>query len=170
MKRSAISGLAIILLTLMAFTMQSKLTVSSSAFSANGIIPAKYSCEGMEVSPPLQVTNIPSGTKSLAILVHDPDAPHPGGVTHWVAWNLPADGNIPENFKGGSQGQNSSHKSGYKGMCPPSGTHHYNFKLYAIDTFLQLDTATTDMAALEEAMQGHILAQGELTGLFSKSN
>jgi len=168
MKNIKLSGAAI-LLTLMAFTTgQATLIVSSSAFMQNGMIPVKYSCQGAGFSPPLSVTNIPAGTKSLAIIVHDPDAPHPGGVTHWVAWNLPVDGNIPENYNGGKQGQNSDHKTGYKGMCPPNGVHHYNFKVYALDTMLQLDS-TTDKTALESATQGHILAQGVLTGLYSKS-
>jgi len=158
------------LITLMAFTNgNSKLTVSSSAFTENGMIPAKYSCEGAGVSPPLYVTNIPAGAKSLAIIVHDPDAPHPGGVTHWVAWNLPIDGNIAENFKGGQQGLNSDHKTGYKAICPPNGTHRYNFKVYALNQQLELDTTTTDQAGLEKAMQGHVLAQGELTGLYGKT-
>lgn len=152
---------------LSAFKKQAVLTVSSPAFSANGMIPAKYTCEGAGISPPLTITNIPSGAKTLAVVVHDPDAPHPGGVTHWVAWNLPTDGNVPENFKGGQQGQNSQHKNGYMGMCPPSGTHHYNFYIYALDTRLSLDSMT-DKPGLEKAMQGHVLAQGVLTGLYSK--
>jgi Raf kinase inhibitor-like YbhB/YbcL family protein len=159
----------VLLLALMAFTIrQAKLIVTSTAFIPNGMIPPKYSCEGAEVSPPLSITNIPAGTKSLALIVHDPDAPHPGGVTHWVAWNLPLDGNIPENFKGGNQGYNSDHKTGYKGMCPPDGTHRYNFLVYALDNTLQLDS-TTDKQVLETAIQGHIIAQGKLTGLYSRS-
>ena len=153
---------------LSAFTQQATLTVTSAAFTPGGMIPAKYSCEGAGVSPPLTITDIPAGTRSLAIIVHDPDAPHPGGVTHWVAWNVATDGNIPENFKGAQQGQNSDHKTCYKGMCPPSGVHHYNFKVYALDIQLKLDSST-DKAALENAMQGHILAQGVLTGLYSKA-
>jgi len=170
MMKNSVKILApVILLILIAFiTPKAKLMVSSSAFVQNGMIPAKYSCQGAEVSPPLTIVNVPAVTKSLAIIVHDPDAPHPGGVYHWVAWNLPADGNITENFKGGNQGLNSDHKTGYKGMCPGEGTHHYNFKVYALDIMLQLDTAITDNQALLTAMQGHIIAQGELTGLFSK--
>ena len=153
----------------LAFVNYPTLTVTSLAFSAGGKIPAKYSCEGMEVNPPLTVTNIPAGAKSLAIIVHDPDAPHAGGYTHWVAWNLPVSGIIPENFKGGVQGQNSDKKVGYKGMCPPSGTHHYNFRVFALDTQLQL-SSSVDKDALEKAMHGHILAQGVLTGLYSNRN
>jgi Raf kinase inhibitor-like YbhB/YbcL family protein len=154
---------------LMAFTVQNKINVTSTAFAANGMIPVKYSCQGTEVSPPLIITNIPAGAKSLAIIFHDPDAPHPGGITHWVAWNIPLSGQIPENFKGGQQGQNSDNKSGYKGMCPPDGVHHYNFKVYALDILLQL-SKDTDKPGLEAAMQGHIVGQGELTGLYGKTN
>ena len=160
---------AAILLTLMAFTTgQAALTVSSSAFMQNGMIPVKYSCQGAGFSPPLSVTNIPAGTKSLAIIVHDPDAPHPGGVTHWVAWNLPLNGVIPENYQGGKQGMNSDKKTGYKAICPPDGTHRYTFKVYALDEVLMTDT-TTDKPALEKAMKGHIVAHGELTGFYGKS-
>jgi len=150
-----------------AFKDKASLTVDSPAFTPNGMIPAKYTCEGFNISPPLIITDVPSGTKTLAIIVHDPDANEAGGVTHWVAWNLPADGNIPENFKGGQQGRNSEHGAGYKGMCPPSGTHHYNFYAYALDTELSLDS-NADRARLQQAMQGHILAQGVLTGTYSK--
>jgi phosphatidylethanolamine-binding protein (PEBP) family uncharacterized protein len=110
----------VMLLNLLAFTTrQAKLTVSSSAFTANGMIPAEYSCDGAENSPPLSITGIPAGTKSLALIVHDPDAPKAGGVTHWVAWNLPVNSELPENFKGGQQGQNSDHKIGYKVCARP---------------------------------------------------
>lgn len=162
-------SLKIILLSLIlfGFAQQKTLTITSSAFKEGGMIPAKYTCTGGESSPPLSITGMPSGTKSLALIVHDPDAPKAGGVTQWLAWNLPADGNIAENFKGGTQGMNSDHKTGYKGPCPPSGTHHYNFYVYALDTQLQLDS-NTDKARLEKALQGHVLAQGKLTGLYSK--
>ena len=166
--KSSAKLLLILPVFLLAFTRQSTLTITSSAFTANGTIPAKYSCNGVGVSPPLNITGIPQGTRSLAIIVHDPYAPHPGGVTHWVAWNLPLDGNIPEDFKGGSQGMNSNHQTGYKPICPNAGTHHYHFKVYALDAVLHLGS-NTDKAALEKAMQGHILAQGDLVGLYSKT-
>lgn len=143
------------------------LSVESPAFTPNGMIPVKYTCEGFNISPPLIIKGMPDGTQTLAIIVHDPDAPEAGGVIHWVAWNLPADGNIPENFKDGQQGLNSDHKTGYKGMCPQSGTHHYNFYVYALDTQLSLN-ANTDNLTLQKAMQGHILAQGVLTGTYTK--
>ena len=150
------------------FVDQNTLIVTSTTFTDNGAIPAKYSCEGQEISPPIKITGVPTGAKSLALIVHDPDAPVQGGFTHWIVWNINIDGNIPENFKGAQQGLNGAQKTGYKGMCPPSGTHHYHFKVYALDTRLNLN-ASTDKPGLEKAMSGHILGQGELTGLYAKS-
>ena len=144
------------------------LKIGSSAFSYNGMIPAKYSCEGEQASPPLDVTGIPSGTKSLALILHDPDAPRAGGFTHWVLWNVDVKGVIPENFKGAMQGHNGMGKQGYVGMCPPSGTHHYHFKVYALDTKLDI-SESTDKDGLEKAMKGHILAEGDLVGLYKKT-
>ena len=161
-----ITGL-LLLAAVTAFTGVGTLQVSSPAFGNKGAIPAKYSCEGEEVSPPINVSGIPAGARSLALTMHDPYAPKKGGVTHWVVWNIDTGGANPENFKGASQGFNSDNKTGYKGMCPPSGTHRYNFVVYALDTNLQLPGNATK-AALESAIRGHILAQGELTGLYSK--
>ena len=145
-----------------------ELKISSTSFENNSSIPAKYSCEGKEVSPPLLINNIPSGVNSLAIILHDPDAPMQGGFTHWVVWNIePGDNKIPENFKGAQQGMNGAKKLGYIGMCPPSGTHHYHFRVYALDTKLDLDK-NTDKAGLEKSMQGHVLAEGDLVGLYKK--
>jgi Raf kinase inhibitor-like YbhB/YbcL family protein len=149
------------------FTAVRQLHVTSSAFTNNGMIPAKYSCEGEEINPPLDIIDIPPQARSLAIIVHDPDAPVKGGFTHWVVWNIPTDGKIPENFKGGDQGINGAKQAGYKGMCPPSGSHHYLFKVYALDTKFTIDKHT-GKADLEKKMQGHIVASGEITGLFKK--
>lgn len=151
------------------FSNSPKLKITSTSFANNGSIPSKYSCEGEEASPPLLISDIPSGTKSLAIILHDPDAPREGGFTHWVVWNIdPGNNNIPENFKGAQQGLNGAGQPGYKGMCPPSGTHHYHFMVYALDTKLDIDKKT-DKAGLEKSMQGHILAQGDLVGLYKKT-
>lgn len=154
---------------LTAFSSIGKLEVTSTAFSDNGLIPAKYSCEGEEVSPPLSIKGIPAGAKSLAIILHDPDAQGAGGFTHWVVWNIDVANNaLPENFKGADQGLNGTGQPGYKGMCPPTGTHHYHFMVYALDTKLSIDSRT-DKAALEKSMEGHILAQGEIIGLYKKT-
>jgi len=150
------------------FTGKAKLTVTSAAFANNAMIPSKYSCEGQEVSPPLSVSGIPAGTKSLALIVHDPDAPVQGGFTHWVVWNIDVQGSIPENFKGADQGLNGAKTAGYKGMCPPSGTHHYHFMVYALNTRLSI-SKSTGKAGLENAMHGHILAGGDLVGLYAKT-
>lgn len=145
------------------------LTVTSTAFSDGSKIPQKYTCSGASVSPPLQWTGAPEGTASFALIVDDPDAPS-GTFTHWVDFNIP--GNQTEIAEGaqnvGKAGQNSARRNGYTGPCPPSGTHHYIFKLYALDiSSLNLSEGATK-AQVTEAMQGHILAQGQLTGLYSK--
>jgi Raf kinase inhibitor-like YbhB/YbcL family protein len=152
---------------ILSLTDKSKLMITSTVFMDNNMIPSKYSCEGENISPPLSIADIPANAKSLALIMHDPDAPMKGGFTHWVVWNMDVNGDIPENFKGGEQGMNSSKKQGYTGMCPPSGTHHYHFKVYALDTRLN-PGSNTDKAGLERAMKGHILAKGELVGLYAK--
>ncbi len=162
------AGLIIVAMAVMAFTRKTNLIVTSDAFKSNGMIPVKYSCDGGAVSPPLKVMGVPAGAKSLALTLHDPDAPKPGGVTHWVLWNLPVDGNIPESYTGGAQGLNSDNKQGYKAICPQSGTHHYNFEVYALDVTLSLDS-NTNKQGLEKAIKGHVLAEGKLTGLYAKS-
>ena len=152
-----------------AFSCSNSLKITSSAFSDNGNIPMKYTCEGQQVSPPLSFSGIPSGAKSLALIVHDPDAPMQGGFTHWVVWNIdPSTTNLPEGFDGAEQGLNGAQKPGYTGMCPPNGTHHYHFMLYALDTKLDISKQTAK-DGLEKAMKGHVLAQGDLVGLYKKS-
>ena len=143
------------------------LTVQSPAFGANTMIPVKYTCEGASVSPALHIGEFPSQTKSLAIIVHDPDAGHPDGFTHWVVFNIDPMRTIPEGFKGGVQGRNGAGKTGYMGPCPPTGVHHYHFMVYALDTRLDLG-GSADKAELEKAMEGHILAKGDLIGLYKK--
>jgi Raf kinase inhibitor-like YbhB/YbcL family protein len=169
MRLFTISLATLMLFFMESFTSKQSLSVTSRAFASNGHIPARYSCHGQEVSPPLTISNIPSGAKSLAIIVHDPDAPRAGGFTHWVIWNVDVQENIPENFKPDNEGLNGEKKNGYKGMCPPSGTHHYHFMVYALDNVLHL-RKDTDKDALEKAMQGHILASGDLIGLFNKDD
>ena len=146
----------------------SALTISSTGFIGNGLIPIKYTCDGDNISPSLHFQNLPKGTVSMAIIMHDPDATKAGGFTHWITWNINPEKDIPENFKGGEQGMNDAQKQGYLGPCPPSGTHHYHFKVYALDAILALDrnASKTD---LEKAMKGHILAKGELVGLYKKA-
>jgi hypothetical protein len=168
MRSITILATTLIVTIVTSFTLTAQLTVSSKSFSNNGMIPGKYSCEWEEVNPPLQFTGVPKGTKALALIVHDPDAPRSGGFTHWVVWNLDPTRGIPENFRGASQGLNDAKTMGYKGMCPPSGTHHYHFKVYALNAILNLGQ-NTDKTGLEKAMVGHILAQNELVGLYKKT-
>jgi Raf kinase inhibitor-like YbhB/YbcL family protein len=140
--------------------------VTSPAFEEGKMIPSKFTCTGDDISPALNFSNIPSGTKSLALIMDDPDAPR-GTFVHWVMWNVPVADALPENFTGGVQGHNGAGKPGYKGPCPPSGTHHYHFKVYALDDTLSLNTDAVK-EDLEKAMNPHILAWGELVGLYSK--
>ncbi len=153
------------MLTILDFIIYAMLAVSSPDFGNNAMIPTKFTCHGASISPALQLGEFPAQTKSLAIIVHDPDAAHPGGFTHWVVFNIDPTRNIPQDFKGGVQGLNGSGKSGYTGPCPPSGVHHYHFMVYALDARLNL-SAKTDKVALEKAMEGHVLAQGDLVGLY----
>ena len=140
----------------------------SSAFQQNQPIPAQYTCKGADVNPPLQFDDIPQTAKSLVLIVDDPDAPA-GTWVHWVVYNIPATvSHIVENTTPeGIEGMNSFGKKAYGGPCPPSGTHRYFFKLFALDTVLSL-SETVDVAVVTSAMQGHILAQAELLGTFSK--
>ena len=147
----------------------SALKLSSQAFNPSALIPAKYTCDGQDVNPPLLIENIPAETKSLALIVDDPDAPA-GTWVHWVVWNIsPATSEIKEHSlpSGAQEGMTDFRRRGYGGPCPPSGTHRYFFKLYALDTMLSLSPNATK-AALESAMKGHILAQAELMGLYKR--
>jgi Raf kinase inhibitor-like YbhB/YbcL family protein len=157
-----------VMLSFISFILYATLTVTSPAFGANTMIPAKYTCQGASVSPALHIGDLPAQTKALAIICHDPDAGRPGGFTHWVAFNIDPVADIPEGFKGGVQALNGAGKAGYIGPCPPSGVHHYHFMVYALDARLDL-SAQAGKAELEKAMQGHILAQGDLVGLYEKT-
>ena len=149
--------------------------LKSNVFQANGNIPSRFTCEGENISPELSWSGAPEGTKTFALVLHDPDAPHKGGYTHWVAFNIPARVNhVAENVPkssgfpgGGTQGKNDDGKSGYTGPCPPSGSHRYYFHLYAVDGQVNLGANTTK-ADLEEVLKGHILAQTELMGRYKK--
>jgi Raf kinase inhibitor-like YbhB/YbcL family protein len=147
----------------------SELSITSAAFSHKGMIPSKHTCDGADVNPPLSFDNIPEMSKSLALIVDDPDAPM-GTWVHWVVWNIGSGTKeIPEKSvpEGALQGTNDFRKQSYGGPCPPSGTHRYFFKLYALDASLALKAGVTK-TQLEEAMKGHILAQAELVGLYRR--
>lgn len=143
--------------------------LTSSAFKEGEMIPKKYSCDAENISPPLVWSGIPEEPKSFALIVDDPDAPA-GNWVHWVLYNIPADqDNLVEGVAGvGTQGKNTSGKLNYGGPCPPKGSaHRYFFKIYALDTVLELNAGATK-AELEKAMQGHILAQGQLMGKYQR--
>lgn len=150
------------------------ITIKSSAFEEGGMIPSHYSCDGKDVSPQLTWEGIPDGTKSIALICDDPDAPM-GTWVHWVIFNIPADAKeLPEGVpaqkkleNGSLQGTNDFRKIGYGGPCPPGGPHRYYFKLYALDAMIKLDAGATKKQLLA-AMEGHILAQGQLMGKYTR--
>ena len=154
-------------------------TLSSPAFAPSGSIPTKYTCEGAGISPPLEWTVAPAGTKSFALIVQDPDAPDPAKptriVSHWVAYNIPAGTTaLAENASktgmpaGSAQGSNERGTRAYMGPCPPIGRHRYFFKLFALDTELQ-GLRNPKKADLEKAIQGHIVGTAELIGTYQKT-
>lgn len=152
-----------------------KIDVRSSAFGEGERIPSDFTCEGADMSPPVEWSGVPAHAKSLAILVDDPDATA-GDWVHWLAYDLPPSltqlpAGIPEGGRlsiGGSQGRSDFGSLGYGGPCPPSGTHRYFFKVYALDAVLHLKPGATKKELLE-AMQGHVLAEGRLTGTYERS-
>ena len=145
-----------------------RVKVTSSAFREGGNIPSKFTCDGSDTSPPLQITGVPSEAKSLVLIADDPDAP--GGLfTHWLVWNIPPQtSSIPEgSATNGVQGANDFGKSGYRGPCPPPGTHRYSFKFFALDRELEV-RAGAKRSQVDAAMKGHIIAQGELVGRYAR--
>ena len=143
-----------------------ELTITSPAFGNNKPIPSKYTCDGDNVNPTLNIEGTPEETKSLVLIVDDPDAPM-GTWDHWIVWNIPPTNKIEENSVPGTEGLNDFRKHSYGGPCPPSGTHRYFFKVYALDTKLDLNP-NSRKKDVEKAMKNHILAKGELVGLYSR--
>jgi hypothetical protein len=148
--------------------------LTSPAFPEGGAIPKQYTCDGKDISPPLAWSDVPAGTKSFALICDDPDAPA-GVWVHWVAYDLPASSTgLPEAVPareeipgGGRQGRNDFRKIGYNGPCPPSGTHRYVFTVSALDGTLELSAGATK-GELVAALNGHVLAEGRLTGNYSR--
>jgi Raf kinase inhibitor-like YbhB/YbcL family protein len=152
--------------------------ITSPSFKNNGAIPSIHTCDGPNISPQLEWAGVPAGTKGLALIVDDPDAPDPEAPrmtwVHWVLYGIPADSNgLPESATaallppGTMQGLNDWHRIGYGGPCPPKGKHRYFFKLYALDVVLP-DLKQPGKPDLEKAMQGHVLARSELIGLYQR--
>jgi Raf kinase inhibitor-like YbhB/YbcL family protein len=143
-----------------------KLTVTSTAFKNDEQIPIKYTCDGEEINPPLHIDGIPEEAKSLVLIVDDPDAPR-GVFDHWLVWNIETRTTIAEGSIPGVVGINGFGKTAYGGPCPPSGVHRYLFKVFALDSNLNLP-AGADKKTLEQAMHSHVIADGELIGRYSK--
>jgi Raf kinase inhibitor-like YbhB/YbcL family protein len=169
-KPTTTSGAVAILLVVTALfaAAGAKMKITSSAFQEGGNIPSKFTCDGSDTSPPLQITGVSSETKSLVLIVDDPDAPS-GLFTHWLVWNIPSqtnsisEGSPPK----GVQGTNDFGKSGYGGPCPPPGTHRYSFKVFALDRELDLRPGAK-RRQVDAAIKGHVVAQGELVGRYSR--
>jgi len=143
-----------------------KLIVTSPAFENNGFIPSKYTCDGDNINPVLLIEGAPEATQSLALIVDDPDAPM-GTWDHWIVWNILPTEKIEENSVPGTEGLNSFRRHSYGGPCPPFGTHRYFFKVYALDTKLAIQP-NSKKNDVEKAMEGHILAKGEIVGLYKR--
>jgi Raf kinase inhibitor-like YbhB/YbcL family protein len=143
--------------------------ISSPAFTHNGAIPAVYTCDGRDTSPPLDIHGVPEQAKALVLIMDDPDAPV-GTWVHWVVWNIvPKNGVVRENGvpDGGIEGRNSWKRNGYGGPCPPSGSHRYFFKVYALDATLHLPV-TAGKGEVEREMKGHVLAEAQLMGTYKR--
>jgi Raf kinase inhibitor-like YbhB/YbcL family protein len=177
------SGLAVILfetaLIILSGNVAMAMSLHSPAFQQNAHIPAEYTCEGQDISPPLAWEGVPDGARSLVLIIDDPDAPDPKAPkmvwVHWVVYNIPpATRSLPENAgkeglpQGALLGRNDFKKAGYGGPCPPIGRHRYFHKLYALDMTLDLRDATKPQ--IERAMRGHILANAELIGTYQKGD
>lgn len=146
--------------------------LTSTAFADGEAIPVEYTCEGSDLSPPLAWSGVPTGAKSLALIVDDPDAPDPAAPqmtwVHWVVYNIPPDAEAAKELPAGARrGLNDWKRTGYGGPCPPIGRHRYFHKLYALDTVLP-DLGAPSKAELEDAMEGHVLARAELIGTYQK--
>ncbi len=142
------------------------LFISSPAFTDQGPIPKKYSCQGEDIMPPLSIEGIPKEARSLVLIIDDPDAPGKTWV-HYVSWNIPPTSHISEGASVGTEGLNDFNQHSYGGPCPPSGKHRYHFKVYALNNLLEIPAVSTKHD-VELAMNNHILAYGELLGTYSK--
>jgi Raf kinase inhibitor-like YbhB/YbcL family protein len=170
MRKPIISGVVVILLAVIASfaAAGARMKITSSAFQEGGNIPSKFTCDGSDTSPPLQITGVPSEAKSLVLIADDPDAPS-GLFTHWLVWNIPpqtssiAEGSAPK----GVHGTNDFGKPGYKGPCPPPGTHRYSFKVFALDRELDLRSGAK-RRQVDAAMKDHVIAQGVLVGRYAR--
>jgi Raf kinase inhibitor-like YbhB/YbcL family protein len=170
MRKAITSGAVVILLAVLASPVAEgvRMKITSAAFQEGGNIPSRFTCDGSDTSPPLQIAGVPSEAKSLVLIADDPDAPS-GLFTHWLVWNIPprtnsiAEGGATK----GVHGTNDFGKSGYRGPCPPPGTHRYSFKIFALDRELDLPSGAK-RSQVDAAMNGHVIAQGELVGRYAR--
>jgi len=174
MRPMRVAGIIIVLLMGVAIApargaSEPPIKISSPDFSEGGSIPPQFTCTGANVNPSLRISGVPAGARSLVLIVDDPDAPA-GTWTHWLLWNMKPDlqeiaaNGVPA---GAVQGANDFHKNNYGGPCPPSGVHRYFFRLYALDTVLELP-AGSSRKALDKAMSGHVVASAEYMGKYAK--
>ncbi len=179
MRKNTVAILAVLLFLTLIFTggkkKMEKIIVTSSAFKQGEAIPVKYTCKGADVSPEISWLGTPQNTKSIVLIADDPDAP--GGMwVHWVVYNIPSlvtslNENFPKTVElkdGTKQGRTDFGKYGYGGPCPPSGTHRYFFKVYALDIVLSLEPAAATKMSVTKSTEGHVLGYGELMGTFKK--
>ena len=148
------------------FSQEPQLIVKSPDFENEGELPSKFTCDGKDINPTLEVDGIPKNTKSMVVLMEDPDN-RSASLNYWIRWNLKPTGIIEEGTSAGVWGTNSMGKSGYLGPCPVAGTHRYFFKVYALDDMLNISEGS-DRWVVQEAMKGHILASGEIMGWYRK--
>ena len=143
-----------------------QLEIKSPVFLSDDFIPSKYTCDGLNISPPLDIDKIPKDAKSFVLIMEDPDALS-GPFVHWIVWNIPIKRHLGENEIHGIEGLNDFDQHHYGGPCPPRGRHRYSFKIYALDSLLQLPPETTK-EQLEKAMREYIIAYGELVGVYQR--
>lgn len=150
----------------MTTAIKTTLSITSPVFKNEGVIPKKYTCDGDRKNPPIRIGDVPEGTRSLVLIVEDPDAP--GKIfDHWIMWNIPVLELIEEDSKPGIVGKNSKGENTYAPPCPPDGIHRYFFKLYALDEMLYIDHNATKNDVIT-AMQNHIVGYGELVGVYKR--
>lgn len=155
-----------LLFVLISMVAQSTLTITSRSFNEGELIPSEYTCEGSNTSPELSITHVPQDAKTLVLFMFEPDAPG-SSFDHWISFDIIPAGKIKEGAEPGVKGTNSNETTGYAGPCPPTGTHSYHFVVYALDTKLNLSEGAS-RKMVEEAMTGHIMATGKITGLYKK--
>lgn len=156
----------VLLILSLFFSQEPQLIVTSPDFEHEGEIPSRFTCDGKDINPTLEIGQIPEGTKSIVVLMEDPDS-RSATMNYWIRWNLKPTGIIEEGTTAGVRGRNSMGKTGYLGPCPAAGTHRYFFKVYALNEMLNI-SEESDKWAVQEAMKDHVLASGEIMGWYRR--